>query len=98
MIDTFILSLGDEVQGKELKYYKAFKRIKNFVCIEVRPQTKNILIYLKLDPDKIELQEGFIRDVRNIGHFGTGDVEVKISNIEEFEKIKYLILKSYEKN
>ena len=95
-VKLFLLSLGDDVQEKTLKYYQAFRRIKNFVCLEVRPQNKTILLYVKLNPDKVTLEEGFSRDVRKIGHFGTGDLEISIKNLDQFEKAKSLIMKSYE--
>ena len=95
-VQSFILYLGDDVQEKELKYYKAYKRIKNFVCLEVKPQSKHILLYLKLDPTKEDLKDGLVRNVSNVGHYGTGDLEIKISTINDFEKTKYLIMKSYE--
>ena len=34
------------------------------------------------------------RDVRNIGHFGTGDFEFTIKNLEDFEIAKPLINQS----
>lgn len=89
----FILDLGDDVQEKVLKLYVAFKKIRNFACVEIR--NKAILLYLNLDPDRVELEEGFSRDVRNIGHWGTGDLEVRIGSMEDFEKVKHLIIKSY---
>lgn len=89
----FILDLGDDVQEKVLKLYVAFKKIRNFACVEIR--NKAILLYLNLDPDREELEEGFSRDVRNIGHWGTGDLEVRIGSMEDFEKAKHLIIKSY---
>lgn len=89
----FILNLGDDVQEKVLKLYVAFKKIRNFACVEIR--NKAILLYLNLDPDRVELEEGFSRDVRNIGHWGTGDLEVRIGSMEDFEKAKHLIIKSY---
>ena len=45
-IKTEILSFGDDVQMKILKHYIAFKRIKNFVCVEIKPQIETILVYL----------------------------------------------------
>ncbi len=95
-IKAFCLSLGDDVQYKILKHYGAFKRLKNFCCVEVHIQTKKILLYLKVNPDSIELENGFHRNVRKIGHFGTGDLEVTIDSPEAFEKAKPLILQSYE--
>lgn len=37
-----------------------------------------IVMYLKASPDEFERVEGFSRDVRGIGHHGTGDLEVRL--------------------
>lgn len=95
-IRDFCLALGDDVQEKTLQNYVAFKRIKNFACVEVHTNTKNILVYVKVDPSSIELSEGFTRDMRGIGHFGTGDLEIVISKDDDFERAKPLLIKSYE--
>ncbi len=97
-IKAYIMALGDDVQMAVLKYYIAFKRIKNFVCLEAHPQTEKIVLYLKVNPDEIELEPGFSRDVRNIGHYGTGDLEISIYNDEDFEKAKRLINMSYDRS
>jgi predicted transport protein len=44
----------------------------------------------------MEFEEGFSRDVRTIGHFGTGDLELSIRSGEDLEKSKPFILQSYE--
>jgi predicted transport protein len=92
--------LGDDSQRKELKLYTAFKRIKNFVSILVLPQKKDnrILLYLKVDPLSIELENGFTQDVTNKGHWGTGDLEVTVRTIQDIEKAKPLIQQSFENN
>jgi predicted transport protein len=95
-IKAYLLALGDDVQMKPVKFYVAFRRIKNFACIEVHPQTRAILAYVKVDPDTITLEPGFTRDVRNIGHFGTGDLEITIRSSTDFERAKLLLLQSYE--
>lgn len=95
-LKAFLTALGDDVQMKSLKFYFAFRRIKNFACIEVHPQSKRILIYVKVDPSSIQLEKGFTRDVREIGHYGTGELEITIQNSEDIERAKPLLLKSYE--
>lgn len=95
-LKAFLLALGDDVQMKALKYYIAFRRIKNFACIEVRTQTENIVVYAKVDPTSIVLEPGFTRDVRTIGHFGTGELEITIKNDTDLERVKPLLLQSYE--
>ncbi|SEW26049.1 Predicted transport protein [Cognatiyoonia koreensis] len=98
-IESFLLGLGDDVIQKTLNNYFAFKRIKNFACVEVKPQINVVRLYLKVDPEVIAmidgLEEGFTRDVRNVGHFGTGDLEVTVKDHDDFERAKELILQSY---
>lgn len=93
---AFLTSLGDDVQMKTLKHYIAFTRIKNFACTVVHTQTRNVIVWVKIDPASVELAEGFTRDVSNIGHHGTGDVEITIRNKDDLEKAKPLLVKSYE--
>ena len=95
-LKAFMIALGDDVQMKTLKYYIAFKRIKNFACVEVHPQSNSILVYLKVDPTTVTLEQGFTRNVTNIGHYGTGDLEIRINNDEDLEKAKHFIEKSYD--
>ncbi len=95
-LKAYMLALGDDVQLKTVKNYFAFRRIKNFACVEIHPQAKRISLYLKVDPDSVALEPGFTRDVRKIGHFGTGDLEVVVHTDEELERAKPLVLKSYE--
>ncbi|MBV2361715.1 DUF91 domain-containing protein [Thalassococcus sp. CAU 1522] len=95
-VDTFMLGMGDDVTKKTLKNYFAFRRIKNFACVEVKPSIAVIRLYLKINPETIELDEGFTRDVRNVGHFGTGDLEVTLKSHEDLERAKALIVQSYE--
>lgn len=97
-IKAFLLALGDDVQMKTLKFYLAFKRIKNFAYVEIRPQKQEILIFVKINPEKIVHEKGFTRDVTKIGHFGTGDLEITIRSQSDFEKAKPFILKSYEES
>ena len=66
----------------------------NFACVEIHPQTKTLLVYVKVDPDSVELKKGFTRDVRGIGHYGTGDLEIIIRSDEDFERAKALLLRS----
>lgn len=94
-VRDFILALGDDILEKQLKLYVAFKKIKNFACIDISPKNKQIFLTLKLNPDEEELIDGFTRDMRKVGHWGTGDFQVTVKNFEDFEKAKKFIEKSY---
>ena len=93
---SYLQSLGDDVQEKPLKLYVAFRRLKNFASLVV--QSKRLQLYLKLNPDSVELVEGFSRDVRTIGHWGTGDLELSLRNQADLERAKALIERSYQEN
>jgi predicted transport protein len=95
-LERHVMSLGDDVQRKDLKLYVAFKRLRNFatVCF----QKHRLQLYLRLDPDSVDLEEGFSKDVRNLGHWGTGDVEVSLSTPADLTKAKPLIARAYAGN
>ncbi|MEQ8393732.1 MAG: DUF5655 domain-containing protein [Gammaproteobacteria bacterium] len=95
-VETFMFSLGDDVNKKVLQLYFAFRRIKNFACMEVRGSLKAVRLWLKINPDSVSLEDGFTRDVREIGHYGTGDLEVMIRSHDDLERAKPLIIQSYE--
>lgn len=95
-IRLFILSLGDDVTENQLKLYVAFKKTKNIICSEIH--SAEILCYLRLDPKSYVLEDGFTKDMSSIGHWGTGDLEVRIKNSNDFEKAKHLFEDAYNKN
>ncbi|MFH1987986.1 MAG: DUF5655 domain-containing protein [Pseudomonadota bacterium] len=96
---SFILAQGDDIIEKPLKLYVAFRRLKNFVCLSMTSkQDPRIILTLKLDPATVEPETGFLRDVTNIGHWGTGDLEVVLRKPADFEKAKALIERAYQEN
>lgn len=91
-LDDYLLSLGEDVQKKILMHYIAYRRLKNFASVQF--YSNKILVYVNVDADSITLEKGFTRDVRDIGHYGTGKLEITINNLIELEKAKSLIEKS----
>ncbi len=88
-IREYIVNLDGAIEEVPKKYYIAYKTTQNFVCIET--QKKKILLFLKIDPEEMDKLPDQARDVRNIGHFGTGDLELTIKNSIDFEDTKELI-------
>jgi len=98
-LKSYLTALGEDVQVKVLKFYVAFKRLKNFACVEVHPRKGPggaLSVYVKVDPESVDLSQDFLRDVRSIGHFGTGDLEITIQSREDLERAKPLLVQSYE--
>ncbi len=94
----YMLDLGDDVIEKELKYYIAFRRMKNFVTVQCAPTKSILYLYLNVNPKTINLENEFSSDVSDVGHQGTGNLEIKIRTIEDLEKAKPLIRRSFEEN
>lgn len=84
------------MQVKPVSLYYAFKRIRNFVCMELYPQKGVVLAFLKLDPTTVTIEPGFTRDVRKIGHFGTGDLEISMRTVDDVNKALPLFQRAYE--
>ncbi|KAA3517770.1 DUF5655 domain-containing protein [Agrobacterium vitis] len=95
-LKAYLIALGDDVQETTVRFYIAFKRIKNFACVEFRPTSSKILLFLKVDPTTVELEHGFSRDVSNLGHYGTGDLEITLSAPSDLARAAPLIKLSYE--
>lgn len=89
----YIESLGDDLVQNQLKLYLAYKKVQNVFCIEI--YNRQIILRAKLNPDTVELEDGFTRDMRNIGHYGTGDLEISIKNENDFLKARPLIERAY---
>ena len=60
----------------------------------------SILLFLKLNPDDFidEQKREIVRDVRKIGHWGTGDLEIVIRTASDFDRVKYIIDRCYKEN
>nr|WP_237357573.1 DUF5655 domain-containing protein [Piscinibacter gummiphilus] len=84
------------MQQKPLKLWTAFRRLKNFACVIVFPN--RLLLTLKLDPYTMTFEEGFSRDVSQVGHWGTGDVELCIRTPADLERAGPLLERCYAEN
>lgn len=92
-LEDYVLSLGDDVQRKELRLYVAFKRLKNFATVVA--QKNRLLLYLHLDPASLGSLPANARDVSQQGHWGTGDLELSLSSLADLDLTKPLILAAY---
>jgi predicted transport protein len=95
-LSQFIFNLGDGIQLKKMRWYFAFKKIRTFASFAFQPVGDTIQMWVHADLSKIKFEKGFTRDVSKIGHHGLGNLEIRIKSVEDLEKSKPFILKSYE--
>lgn len=93
-LEGYVMSLGDDVQRKELKLYAAFKRLKNFASLVL--QKNRLLLYLHVDPEQLNPLPPNGRNVSQQGHWGTGDLELSLTSQADLDAAKPLILMAYE--
>ncbi|MFF7290752.1 DUF5655 domain-containing protein [Streptomyces griseorubiginosus] len=93
-VDEVLLGLGDGVNRVERKTYRAYQRLRNFACL-CPPQRSKLLVYLKVNPQDVDLFPGFTRDVSGLGHHGTGDLEVQLRTPKDVERAQDLFRASY---
>lgn len=90
------LTAWGEVEVAPLQHYIAYRRMVNLASVIFRPKYEVILLYLRVDPDTVELEKGFSRDMRSIGHLGTGDLEVRVASAADLRKAGPLIRRAFE--
>ncbi|WP_063804157.1 DUF5655 domain-containing protein [Streptomyces roseifaciens] len=85
-----LLALGEDTQQVERQTYDAYRRLRNFACV-VNTRRDAIVMYLKAGPDEFDLVDGFSRDVRGIGHHGTGDLEVRLRSRADLQRADEMV-------
>jgi len=90
-----ILALDPVVSEEFLILYVAYKAETNFV--DIVPQAKALRLSLNMEFHEVNDPKGICKDVSNVGHWGNGDVEIKVESIDEIPYIMSLIRQSFEK-
>lgn len=91
-----ILNLDSEVREDIKKLYIAYKTTTNFV--DVVPQKNRLRLSLNMRFDQIHDPKRLCTDVTNVGRWGNGDVEVRLSSFEQLDDVMALIRQSFEKH
>ncbi|HHY0605814.1 TPA: GmrSD restriction endonuclease domain-containing protein [Vibrio parahaemolyticus] len=76
-----VMSLDENVKQEFLKLYVAFKLDTNFV--DVVPQASGLRLSLNCKFTEIHDPKKLCRDVTNLGRWGNGDVEYKITDLSD---------------
>lgn len=84
-----ILNLADDIQVVPNKLYMVFRKTRNIVCMNI--QKKQIRMWIGAKWGAIDDAKGLAIDVRNTGHWGTGDYEVNVNSDKDLEYILSLI-------
>jgi predicted transport protein len=67
---------------------------RNFACVKLR--SRDLQVWTRVDPSTVACEEGFTRDVTQIGHVGTGNLEIRIQSAADLERAQPLLLRGYQ--
>ncbi|MFG2348705.1 hypothetical protein [Streptomyces phaeochromogenes] len=84
--DEVLIGLGDGVTRVQRKQYAAYQRLRNFA---------SAVQGARLSETTVDFVPGFTRDVTGRGHYGTGDLEVRLCTERDLERAHDLFRLSY---
>lgn len=97
-LDAFARGRGPDVTRRVRKQYLGYfagDKGKSFCTVET--QRRRLLVYLNLDPTAVSPWDASsMRDVREVGHFGMGDVEFSVRHAKDLDGAKTLIQAAYQ--
>ena len=88
-----ILAIDPIVKEEFLKFYVAYKAETNFV--DIVPQAKQLRLSLNIDFQDLIDPHGIVKDITDIGRWGNGNAEVRLSSAEELSYVVGLIRQSF---
>jgi predicted transport protein len=95
-LDQFCLGLKQgDVQKRVWAKCIAYCYGKSTFC-SVHLLRAGLRVWLKLKFNRIANPPSYVRDVSSVGHWGAGDVEVAITNVNQFAEAERLIRQSFD--
>lgn len=84
------MNLTDDIEVKPLKLYMTFKQNgRNIVSIEI--QQRCLKLFINLKSGELDDPKRLARDVSRVGHYSTGDYEIKVADDRNLEYIMSLV-------
>jgi predicted transport protein len=95
-LKSAILNLAKDIEVRPKKQYIAFRRKQAFISfVFLRSKLK---AYLNVGTNEINDLLKKARDVKDIGHYSTGETEITIKDRNEIQCVLSLIKQAYEKS
>lgn len=92
---TRILGLSDAVTERPLKKYITY--VEKSIFCSLLLQNNQIKIWVNMPVHEISKPIIVVRDVNGIGHYGTGDTEIRLQNATQLEATLDVIRQAYER-
>ncbi len=91
-----IINLDSSVREEFKKLYIAYKTTTNFV--DIVPQRSRLRLSLNMKFGEVNDPKGLCKDVSDVGRWGNGEVEVRLSSMDQLDDVMFLIQQAFEKH
>lgn len=92
-----VLNFGNNITIQPKKQTIGFS-VENKIFCDIILQGNGLKIYLNVKSGELKDPKNVTRDVSNVGHWGNGSYEMKISDLEDIEYYLSLLNQSYKRN
>ena len=92
-----LIGLDNYVTTQPKKQTIGFKIDNNIFC-DIVLQGKGLKIYINMKSGDLEDQKKIARDVSNVGHWGNGSYEIKLTDLDDIDYVLSLLKQSLRKN
>lgn len=89
-----ILKIDEKIKEKILKHYVAYELDKNFAEIVI--QANGLRVHVDISKEEVSDPENKLIDLSEKGHWATGNLKVRVENIEDIDYCMGIIRQSYE--
>ncbi len=89
-LKAFLLALGSDVQMRPVRRYIAFKRIRTFAAVAIRPQSKCICIWTGVNTAQVAEKAGFLDREKN------GGVRILLRNQDDLSRVQPVLIAAYD--
>lgn len=94
-LDRRILNISNTVRREYKKYYIAYKINANFVAVQLQSNRLKIIL-TEISVDELNDSKALGKDIRGIGNFASGKVELCVENAEQIDSAMALVEQAYE--
>ena len=93
---VYLNSLGDEVSLFEARRYYSYKRWGKPFAVVIPDRTR-VIINLLVDPETVEIDDYFTRDLKNKLSYGSKNLQLQlfVRNDDQFEKARTYMMQAY---
>ncbi len=89
-LKAFLFALSSDVQMRPVRRYIAFKRIRTFAAVAIRPRPKCICIWTGVNTAQVAEQAGFLDREKN------GGVRILLRNQDDLTRVQPVLIAAYD--